>query len=159
MPKVEEWLSEKISEGNNNGCTMENAVVRKEWYVYQFTCGVSPVLIQGGRSDMPETERQNYIAAVTCLMKLPPTSNLTRFPGALSRYDDFVAYHMTHASEYSRPSCVPLTSEPVGTSLTACCAVQLHDNLHLFGAHKYFVWLFEKALRDECGYTGYQPAC
>lgn len=114
MPNVDEWLGEKISAGHNNGCTMENAVVRQEW------------------SDMSVTQRQDYVAAVTCLMKLPPTVNLTRFSGAQSRYDDFVAYHMTHA-------------------------MQLHDNLHLFGAHKYFVWLFEKALRDECGYTGYQP--
>lgn len=65
-------------------------------------------------------------------MKLPPKSDPETFPGALSRYDDFVAYHMTHA-------------------------MQLHDNLHLFGAHKYYVWLFEEALRNECGYTGYQP--
>lgn len=84
------------------------------------------------RSDLPEESRQEYVAAVKCLMKLPPTVDKERFPGALSRYDDFVAYHMTHA-------------------------MQLHDNLHLFGAHKYYVWLFEKALREECNYTGYQP--
>lgn len=36
-------------------------------------------------------------------------------------------------------------------------AMELHDNYHLFGAHKYYVWLFEEALRNECGYTGYQP--
>lgn len=23
--------------------------------------------------------------------------------------------------------------------------------------HRYFVWVYEQALRDECGYTGYQP--
>lgn len=28
---------------------------------------------------------------------------------------------------------------------------------HLFASHKYYIWAFEKALRDECGYTGYQP--
>jgi len=65
-------------------------------------------------------------------MKLPPKSDKTRFPGALSRFDDFVAYHMTHAME-------------------------LHSNYYLFGAHKYYVYLYEQALRDECGYTGYQP--
>ena len=84
------------------------------------------------RSDLSEEQRQEYVAAVTCLMNLPPTVDKERFPGALSRYDDFVAYHMTHAME-------------------------LHGNLFLFGAHKYYVWLFEKALREECGYTGYQP--
>lgn len=90
------------------------------------------VLILYYRSDMSESERQEYTTAIVCLMKLPPKSDKMRFPGALSRYDDFVAYHMTHA-------------------------MQLHDNIHLFGAHKYFVWLFEQALRTECGYRGYQP--
>lgn len=23
--------------------------------------------------------------------------------------------------------------------------------------HRYFVWQYEKALREECGYKGYQP--
>ncbi|KAH9993471.1 hypothetical protein F4779DRAFT_608603 [Xylariaceae sp. FL0662B] len=114
MPKVEAWMAEKIAAGTNNNCTLENAAIRREW------------------SDMSETEREEYVAAVTCLMKLPPKSDQERFPGALSRFDDFVAYHMTHA-------------------------MQLHDNFHLFGAHKYYVWLFEEALRNECGYTGYQP--
>ena len=90
--------------------------------------------LQNIRSDLSETERQEYVTAVKCLMKLPPKSDKTRFPGAMSRYDDFVAYHMTHA-------------------------MQLHDNIHLFGAHKYFVHLYEQALRTECGYTGYQPVC
>ncbi|KAI1764646.1 Di-copper centre-containing protein [Hypoxylon sp. FL1150] len=114
MPKVEEFLSKKIAANTNNNCTLENAAVRREW------------------SDMSEELRQEYTAAITCLTKLPPRSDPERFPGAQSRFDDFVAYHMTHA-------------------------MQLHDNQHLFGAHKYYVYLFEKALREECGYTGYQP--
>ncbi|KAI2614782.1 Di-copper centre-containing protein [Hypoxylon fragiforme] len=114
MPKVEAYMSERITSGTNNNCTLENAVIRQEW------------------SDLSEEQRQEYVAAVTCLTKLPPKSDKARFPGAMSRYDDFVAFHMTHA-------------------------MQLHDNYHLFGAHKYYVWLFEKALREECGYTGYQP--
>ncbi|KAI1088384.1 hypothetical protein F5B19DRAFT_428377 [Rostrohypoxylon terebratum] len=114
MPKVDEWVAQKIAANTNNNCTLENAAVRREW------------------SDLSEEQRIEYTTAVTCLMNLPPTVDTERFPGALSRYDDFVAFHMTHA-------------------------MQLHDNFHLFGAHKYYVWLFEKALREECGYTGYQP--
>ncbi|KAI0014583.1 Di-copper centre-containing protein [Xylariomycetidae sp. FL0641] len=114
MTKVEEWLAKKAAAGKDNGCTLEKAVVRREW------------------SDMSEEMRQEYVAATKCLMKLPPTVDQEKFPGALSRFDDFVAYHMTHA-------------------------MQLHDNLRLFGAHRYYVWLYEKALREECGYTGYQP--
>jgi tyrosinase len=83
---------------------------------------------------MSDAQRIEYNTAVKCLMTLPAKADKTRFPGAVSRYDDFVAYHMTHA-------------------------MVLHDNFHLFGAHKYFIYLFEKALRQECNYTGYQPVC
>ncbi|KAI1354218.1 Di-copper centre-containing protein [Xylaria sp. FL0043] len=114
MPKIDDYMTRKITAGKNNKCTLETASVRREW------------------SDMSEAQRQEYVAAINCLTKLPPKSDKTRFPGALSRYEDFVAFHMTHA-------------------------MQLHDNMHLFGAHKYYVWLFEQALRNECGYTGYQP--
>ncbi|KAL1861275.1 hypothetical protein VTK73DRAFT_7155 [Phialemonium thermophilum] len=114
MPNVTAWLDKKIAAGKNNNCTMDNVAVRREW------------------SDLSEEQRQEYVAAVKCLMKLPPKTDRDRFPGALSRFDDFVAFHMTHA-------------------------MQLHDNIHLFGAHKYYVWLYEQALRNECNYTGYQP--
>jgi tyrosinase len=34
-------------------------------------------------------------------------------------------------------------------------------NIHISGIffawHRQFVWLWEKALREECGYKGYQP--
>ena len=34
-------------------------------------------------------------------------------------------------------------------------------NVHLSGLflpwHRHFLWLWEKALRDECGYSGYLP--
>ncbi|KAK3312280.1 hypothetical protein B0H66DRAFT_632904 [Apodospora peruviana] len=114
FPKVEAFLNKKIAAGKNNGCTLENAAVRREW------------------SDMSIPDREEYVRAVTCLMKLPAKADKNKFPGAISRFDDFVAYHMTHAGV-------------------------LHDNLHLFAAHKYFLYAYEQALRNECNYTGYQP--
>ena len=33
MPKIEEYMAKKIAAGKNNGCTLENAGVRREWYV------------------------------------------------------------------------------------------------------------------------------
>ncbi|KAK4227267.1 hypothetical protein QBC38DRAFT_536577 [Podospora fimiseda] len=114
MAKVEAYLERKIAAGKNNGCTLDTVVVRQEW------------------SDMTNEQRQEYVAAVTCLMKRPSKAPKSRFPGALNRFDDFVAYHMSHAAE-------------------------LHDTIHLFPAHKQFVWAYEQALRNECGYTGYQP--
>jgi tyrosinase len=36
-------------------------------------------------------------------------------------------------------------------------AMMLHDPQHLFASHRYYIWAYETALRDECGYKGYQP--
>ena len=33
MTKVEAWMNKKIAAGTNNNCTLENAAVRREWYV------------------------------------------------------------------------------------------------------------------------------
>lgn len=112
--KVEAFLAKKVAAGTNNGCTLEKAAVRREW------------------ADMSVPDREEYVRAVTCLMNQPPRAPKDLYPGALSRFDDFVAYHMTHAAE-------------------------LHDNYHLFPAHKHFLWVYEEALRNECNYTGYQP--
>jgi tyrosinase len=69
---------------------------------------------------------------VLCLQSLPSKAPKDQVPGARSRFDDFVATHMI-------------------------LAPMLHSPTHLFAAHRYFVWAYEQALREECGYTGYQP--
>jgi Common central domain of tyrosinase len=84
------------------------------------------------RGDLTPAQREEYTTAVQCLMKLPAQAPKKKYPGALSRFDDFVAYHITHAST-------------------------LHDTIHIFPAHKQFLYVYEQALRTECGYTGYQP--
>ena len=33
MTKVDEYMTKKIAAGKNNGCTLEKAGVRREWYV------------------------------------------------------------------------------------------------------------------------------
>lgn len=53
-------------------------------------------------------------------------------PGAKSRYDDFVAVH-------------------INQTLT------IHGTGNFLSWHRYFTYTYEKALREECGYTGYQP--
>jgi len=32
MTKVDEYMTKKIAAGKNNGCTLETAGVRREWY-------------------------------------------------------------------------------------------------------------------------------
>lgn len=33
MPNVDAYMAKKIAAGKNNGCTLENAAVRREWFV------------------------------------------------------------------------------------------------------------------------------
>lgn len=41
MPKVEEWMASKASTSN---CTLENAGIRKEWYVKAEIRGIWQVI-------------------------------------------------------------------------------------------------------------------
>ncbi|PSN60925.1 Di-copper centre-containing protein [Corynespora cassiicola Philippines] len=82
--------------------------------------------------DMTVAQRQDYINAVLCLQSKPPKADQKKYPGVMNRYDDFVLTHETQA-------------------------VHLHSTPHLFPAHRLYIWAYEKALREECGYTGYQP--
>ncbi|KAH8688549.1 hypothetical protein BGZ61DRAFT_421830 [Ilyonectria robusta] len=77
-------------------------------------------------------ERKAYISAVQCLLAKPSKIDPAFAPGARNRYDDFVAVHINQT----------LTIHGTGNFLTW---------------HRYFTWAYETALRDECGYTGYQP--
>lgn len=81
---------------------------------------------------MPTTDRKAYTDAVMCLMKLPALSSPDEVPGARSRYDDFVAMHIYYAPT-------------------------VHQDGLFLTWHRYFVHLYEKALREECGYKGSQP--
>jgi tyrosinase len=89
-------------------------------------------LLTSTRSDLSVDERKEYIRAVLCLQSKPPKAPKDQAPGSLSRFDDFVATHMTQAP-------------------------MLHSPTNLFAAHRYYIYTYEKALREECGYQGYQP--
>ncbi|KAH8887627.1 Di-copper centre-containing protein [Thozetella sp. PMI_491] len=91
-------------------CTKEKLQVRQEW------------------GDLNNSTKKAYIAAMLCLMAKPSKLDQKKYPGAKSRYDDFVAVHMNQTMQ--------------GNFLSW---------------HRYYLWSFEQALRNECGYTGAQP--
>jgi tyrosinase len=53
-------------------------------------------------------------------------------PGARSRYDDLIVAHVLQTTK-------------------------IHNSGFLLPWHRELVWQIEQALRNECGYTGYQP--
>ncbi|KAK4935227.1 hypothetical protein LTR10_023689 [Elasticomyces elasticus] len=77
-------------------------------------------------------ERIAYIDAVKCMQQKPSNFAPGVVPGAKSRFDDFSAVHINQTT-----------------------------GIHLDGVflswHRNFLQLWETALREECGYPGYQP--
>lgn len=84
------------------------------------------------REYISKKDRKAYIEAVQCLRRLPPRSDPSWAPAAKNRFDDFVAIHVNQT-------------------------LFIHGNGPFLTWHRYFVWAYEQALRNECGYKGYQP--
>ncbi|EAW25737.1 tyrosinase family protein [Aspergillus fischeri NRRL 181] len=78
------------------------------------------------------TERIDYIDALHCLAEKPPVYDTQTYPGVRTRWDDFVATHINYT-------------------------LYIHFNGLLLPWHRNFIHLWETALREECGYKGYQP--
>ncbi|KAI8960961.1 hypothetical protein F5Y11DRAFT_245504 [Daldinia sp. FL1419] len=91
----------------------ETAYVREEWRA------------------LSQDQRLDFISAVKCLQSKPGETSGT-FAGVKSRYDDFVALHISQAD-------------------------YIHWVGHFLPWHRSLLWLFERALRDECSYEGSVP--
>ncbi|KAL4252674.1 Di-copper centre-containing domain superfamily protein [Pleurotus pulmonarius] len=87
------------------------------------------VLVRKEWRTLSAQNKARYIGAVKCLQALPARTNFT---GVRTRFDDFQALH-----------------------------VSLVPEIHLVGQflpwHRRMLHVYEKALREECGYTGAQP--
>ncbi|KXX76190.1 hypothetical protein MMYC01_208629 [Madurella mycetomatis] len=95
-------------------------------------CTLESVRVRREWGDLSPSDRAEYIDAVRCLMEKPPQWPPAEVPGARSRFDDFVAAHIFNSSA-------------------------IHGYAHTLFWHRYYVHAYERALRDECGYTGAQP--
>ncbi|OQO14223.1 hypothetical protein B0A48_01099 [Cryoendolithus antarcticus] len=98
-------------------------------------CNIKNAAVRKEWLTLTPHEKKDYISAVKCLQSKPALSSAT-VPGAKTRYDDFVGVHIQQT----------LTS----TS-------QIHLTGNFLSWHRYFTWAYETALREECGYKGYQP--
>ncbi|KAL9581046.1 MAG: hypothetical protein Q9212_004135 [Teloschistes hypoglaucus] len=89
-------------------------------------------LLKSRRGSLSHTQRIEYINAVQCLAQKQSVSPKADFPGACNHYDDFVAQHIKSAPH-------------------------VHFSGLFYPFHRYFIHLYETALRNECGYKGAQP--
>lgn len=114
-------------------CNVFNAHVRKDWSACPQTVPtLGCVLTLRTRATMTASERKSYTKAVNCLMAKPSKLDPAAVPGAKSRYDDYVAQHINQT-------------------------LSIHGTGNFLSRHRYFVWSYEMALKEECHYQGYQP--
>lgn len=101
---------------------------------------------------MSHKNRKAWTDAVQCLTEIPAPSYYTdaNAPGVKSLFDAFTAVHITHTPWIHgdvRPPLLPNHS----------IRANLESQALFFPWHRYFIWLFDQALRDECGYRGPTP--
>ncbi|KFY97323.1 hypothetical protein V500_02113 [Pseudogymnoascus sp. VKM F-4518 (FW-2643)] len=96
------------------------------------TCTAKNIVVRKEWGNLTSAARLDYIKAVKCLKTLPSKIDPAKAPGARTRYDDFQAAHIIQTTV-------------------------VHGTGSFFAWHRHLIWLYETALRDECGYKGYQP--
>ncbi|KAH7306089.1 hypothetical protein BKA65DRAFT_442975 [Rhexocercosporidium sp. MPI-PUGE-AT-0058] len=111
-------------------CKSEDQLVRKEWRALSIP------------------ERDSYLAAVTCLFTKPSKllGRKTNFVPQ-NRYEDFVALHIWATTP----------GNPADPSNFFLSGPGIHFNGVFLPWHRYLLWTYEAALRDECSYSGAQP--
>ncbi|USW58517.1 Putative tyrosinase copper-binding domain, di-copper centre-containing domain superfamily [Septoria linicola] len=95
-------------------------------------CNPSNVIVRREWGNLSPAERQDYIRATRCLYNRPSQTPPDFASGARNRLDDFVAVHI--ASE-----------------------ARVHFSPWILPFHRWFIFLYEQALRNECGYQGGLP--
>ncbi|KAI1860931.1 uncharacterized protein JN550_011086 [Neoarthrinium moseri] len=96
------------------------------------TCTRDNLVVRRPWGSLSKKDRKAYTDAVLCLQKLPAKTPTSLVPGVRSRYDDFVATHINQT-------------------------LNIHYTGNFLSWHRWFTWQYEQALRNECGYKGYQP--
>ncbi|EJT69611.1 hypothetical protein GGTG_13227 [Gaeumannomyces tritici R3-111a-1] len=95
-------------------------------------CTAENVRVRKEYGDLTKEERSDYIRAIQCLMDKPGKVDRTFSLGTRSRFDDFAVEHITKT-------------------------LGIHFTGNFMAWHRWFLYAYETALRDECGYKGYQP--
>jgi tyrosinase len=95
-------------------------------------CSLRNLRIRREWGSLSKKQRKSYIEAVKCLQEKPARTPSTEASGAKTRYDDFVATHINQT-------------------------MTIHYTANFLSWHRYFTWLYEEALRRECGFEDDQP--
>ncbi|TVY39261.1 Tyrosinase-like protein [Lachnellula subtilissima] len=104
------------------------------------TCTLENAAVRKEWGNLTETERSNYTSSFP-VQSLGESLKAFEYPGAtladITSYDDFLYQHINQTLTIHNTACY---------------------NTFILLSQIWFVYTYEQALRDECGYTGYQPA-
>ena len=103
-----------------------------------------------GSGDLTHEERLDYVNAVLCLQNLPPRTPVNVSAGARSRVSTRVS-----ETRNRRLTISTQFDDFVVTHIQQTLTIHYTGNFMPW--HRWFLYSYEKALRDECGYKGYQP--
>ncbi|KAF2848810.1 Di-copper centre-containing protein [Plenodomus tracheiphilus IPT5] len=106
--------------------------VAKHGYADAEKCTLETAAVRREWSTLSKSQKLNYIDSVKCLAKKPARTPAAIAAGAKSRHDDFTVTHILQT-------------------------LTIHGTGNFLAWHRYYIWAFEQALRDECGYKGYLP--
>ncbi|KAI5357450.1 Putative tyrosinase copper-binding domain, di-copper centre-containing domain superfamily [Septoria linicola] len=95
-------------------------------------CTWDNMVVRREWGDMTSEAKKDYLAALQCLKTRPSRTNRDDFPGVRSRFDDFTVAHLLNT----------------GT---------VHRSPWLAVWHRHYIWRFERALIEECGYKHGHP--
>ncbi|KAJ5968633.1 hypothetical protein N7501_004881 [Penicillium viridicatum] len=95
-------------------------------------CSLCSLRIRRDWRTFSSNQKKSYIQSILCLQELPSLTPSDKAPGTRSRYDDFVATHINQT-------------------------MGIHYTGTFLAWHRYYIWNFEEAMRNECGYTGDYP--
>lgn len=95
-------------------------------------CSADQVSTRVSFASMPPEERKAYTDAINCIHSQPSNLDKAQFPAAVNKYQDYAVVHVQRTG-------------------------QVHLSGFFLTWHRYFLSLFEKDLRDTCGYKGRFP--
>ncbi|EER25235.1 hypothetical protein CPC735_018390 [Coccidioides posadasii C735 delta SOWgp] len=95
-------------------------------------CTLETLKIRKEWRTLSEQERRNYIDAVYCVQKKPSLLDERIVPAAKGLFDTFTTLHINQTHT-------------------------IHNNFSFLHWHRYFTFIYEKVLREECGYEGEHP--
>ncbi|KAF2641664.1 Di-copper centre-containing protein [Massarina eburnea CBS 473.64] len=96
------------------------------------TCNIGNVSVRKEWNALSNVEKKAYTDAVVCLQSKEAQTPTSLIPGVRSRFDDWVGAHINQTRE-------------------------IHYTGIFLAWHRYFTWEYERALQNECNYTGTQP--